>query len=597
MLDELESHSCFDHHYITHVHRHGVNLNQCKTRSHLEYLHLQILSIVTAAQLRRIFERRTNFDLRRLLNGAESFLSSLLDRLEFDIAMSTSSLQCLRLDPSLRKRAAEALLPSSKMKDILYIILVAEGKVITLIRPRKHSIHPAGFVNAYISFLRREGGDGAAEHAERSSATMSESGNPGDVPVTSNPTPTQRSIVPPYAACTQSGIALVCISGGGEFDSVRVWCDTVTGRLEKEGILDAIADSCSSGKTQYSVADLGIPGLRHFVYKSRSQVQITAPIFEDPYDNLEDHRRLITLYQTLHDAIHAKSGQEGTLKLQYIRTEKESVMGWITQPFEVYIALSPRLPKTAAVGAANAVARWVKKEEGRLFLRDAPATSIVTHMRKGFLSPRISSGFTMFGQSEKTNLVDSERRVKCTLAAFAREPTKFDKVTAGHARHLSRNSSSIFSMFFNSLGSASRLCAAIPPLTRSVVNRALSRPVPPPRGINDLFSTQALINTPHTAESITTPTEFLKAIGRSVETKVTLEKWEELWKLSGHELKKSGLAVRDRRYILWCMEKYRNGLPIESFAHEPKPKKTIRGWGPAVQNGKRIRSRKMKNKK
>lgn len=41
-----------------------------KTRSHLEYLHLQILSIVTASQLRRIFERRTNFDLRRLLEGA-----------------------------------------------------------------------------------------------------------------------------------------------------------------------------------------------------------------------------------------------------------------------------------------------------------------------------------------------------------------------------------------------------------------------------------------------------------------------------------------------------------------------------------------------
>ena len=44
--------------------------DQSKTRSHLEYLHLQILSIVTASQLRRIFERRTNFDLRRLLNGS-----------------------------------------------------------------------------------------------------------------------------------------------------------------------------------------------------------------------------------------------------------------------------------------------------------------------------------------------------------------------------------------------------------------------------------------------------------------------------------------------------------------------------------------------
>ncbi|KAF8073683.1 trafficking protein Mon1-domain-containing protein [Lyophyllum atratum] len=372
------------------------------TRSHLEYLHLQILSIVTAAQLRRIFERRTNFDLRRLLNGAESFLSSLLDRLEFDLAMSTSSLQCLRLDYSLRKRAAEALLPSSKMKDILYIILVAEGKVITLIRPRKHSIHPAdihivlntihspsilnspassswiplclpkfnpsGFVNAYISFIRRDGGD-AVSHEDGSHGPTAEIGNPQDVP---EPTPTQRSVAPPYATPTQSRLALVCISGGGEFDSIRGWCDTVTQRLEKEGIVDAITDACLSGQTQYSVADLGIPGLRHFVYKSRSQVQVTAPTFEDPYDSLEDQRRLMTLYQTLHDAIHAKSGQEGTLKLQYIRTEKESVMGWITQPFELYITLSSRLPKTAAVGAANAVARWVKKEEGKLFLRDAP---------------------------------------------------------------------------------------------------------------------------------------------------------------------------------------------------------------------------------
>ncbi|KAG6907859.1 hypothetical protein DXG01_007123 [Tephrocybe rancida] len=357
-----------------------------------------ILSIVTAAQLQRIFERRTNFDLRRLLNGAEGFLSSLLDRLEFDLAMSTSSLHCLRLDAALRKRAAEALVPSSKMKDILYIILVAEGKVITLIRPRKHSIHPAdihiilntihspsilnspassswiplclpkfnpaGFVNAYISFLRRD--NEVASDVGHASSVESES-------ITdTEPTPTQRSVVPPYATPAQSRLAIVCVSGSGDFDSIRGWCDSVTGRLEKEGTLDAITNACSSKQTQYSAADLGIPGLRHFVYKSRSQVQVTAPTFEDPYDAIEDHRRLITLYQILHDAIHAKSGQEGTLKLQYIRTEKESVMGWITQPFELYIALSPRLPKTAAVGAANSVARWVKKEETRLFLRDAP---------------------------------------------------------------------------------------------------------------------------------------------------------------------------------------------------------------------------------
>jgi hypothetical protein len=44
----------------------------------------------------------------------------------------------------------------------------------------------------------------------------------------------------------------------------------------------------------------------------------------------------------------------------------------ITQPFEMYIAVSHGLPKSAVISAANAVARWVKKEEGKLFLRDAP---------------------------------------------------------------------------------------------------------------------------------------------------------------------------------------------------------------------------------
>jgi hypothetical protein len=42
--------------------------------------------------------------------------------------------------------------------------------------------------------------------------------------------------------------------------------------------------------------------------------------------------RLVTMYQTLHDNIHARSGQKGPLKLQYMLTEKESVMGWVGFP-------------------------------------------------------------------------------------------------------------------------------------------------------------------------------------------------------------------------------------------------------------------------
>lgn len=128
-----------------------------------------------------MFERRNNFDLRRLLSGAsrqrtklplddslteglgtEPLLHSLLGRLEWDIAMSTSSLHCLKMEPMLRKSIADVLVPTSKIKvcpswlrflnrcslaisqDILYVILIAQGKVITLVRPKKHSIHPSG---------------------------------------------------------------------------------------------------------------------------------------------------------------------------------------------------------------------------------------------------------------------------------------------------------------------------------------------------------------------------------------------------------------------------------------------------------------------
>ena len=53
-------------------------------------------------------------------------------------------------------------------------------------------------------------------------------------------------------------------------------------------------------------------------------------MWDEEYDDAEARRRLVTLYQCIHDAIHGKSGQKGTLKLQYVRTQRESVMGWVS---------------------------------------------------------------------------------------------------------------------------------------------------------------------------------------------------------------------------------------------------------------------------
>ncbi|KIJ54396.1 hypothetical protein M422DRAFT_222003 [Sphaerobolus stellatus SS14] len=104
-------------------------------------------------------------------------------------------------------------------------------------------------------------------------------------------------------------------------------------------------------------------------------------------------------------------------------------------------------------------------------------------------------------------------------------------------------------------------------------SQAVTRPVPPPRG------------------SIQTPKDFLTAIGRSCETKLKVDSWEDMWKMGGYEMKHAGVGVQDRRYILWCLNKLRLGQDPSEIAHPVKPKKKIRGWGPSVQFGKRIRSR------
>jgi hypothetical protein len=95
------------------------------------------------------------------LLGTENFLHNLIDRAQYDFSFITSTLQPLRMNPVLREAAAASLIPPARFKvsyqtviflfrtgltrqDLLYVLLIAEGHIVTLLRPKKHSIHPSG---------------------------------------------------------------------------------------------------------------------------------------------------------------------------------------------------------------------------------------------------------------------------------------------------------------------------------------------------------------------------------------------------------------------------------------------------------------------
>ena len=43
----------------------------------------------------------------------------------------------------------------------------------------------------------------------------------------------------------------------------------------------------------YGCSELGIPGLRHFIYKNRAHVQVTSPVWDDQYESLDAQRRYV----------------------------------------------------------------------------------------------------------------------------------------------------------------------------------------------------------------------------------------------------------------------------------------------------------------
>lgn len=82
----------------------------------LTYVYNQILSVLTHSQLARIFKERRNYDLRRLLTGAEKFVDNLLNMMDVDPSFMLGAVRCLPLDSSVRDTVAQTIVQYAKTK-------------------------------------------------------------------------------------------------------------------------------------------------------------------------------------------------------------------------------------------------------------------------------------------------------------------------------------------------------------------------------------------------------------------------------------------------------------------------------------------------
>ncbi|KAG4066103.1 hypothetical protein HA402_001350 [Bradysia odoriphaga] len=114
---------------------------------------------------------------------------------------------------------------------------------------------------------------------------------------------------------------------------------------------------------------IGIPEIRHFLYKSKSNAQLLCSEVTMPYDTAEGFERLESLYYDIHNRIHSNNRP---LKLILETREEEIMLAWVTSGYELYATFEPMIDNNAVIALVNKLLGWIKKEEELLFILNAP---------------------------------------------------------------------------------------------------------------------------------------------------------------------------------------------------------------------------------
>uniref|UniRef100_A0A8C5RVJ3 Vacuolar fusion protein MON1 homolog n=1 Tax=Laticauda laticaudata TaxID=8630 RepID=A0A8C5RVJ3_LATLA len=314
----------------------------------LLYIYYQIVSLLTLTQLNRIFQQKQNYDLRRLLAGSERITDNLVDLMARDPSFLMGAARCLPMAAGVRD-VVSACLQQAKAKSLVFAILLSKNQLVSLVRKRDQFLHPIdlhllfNLISSSSSFREGEGWTPICLPKFNSSGFFH----------------AHISYLEPNI-----DLCLVLISTDREdFFTVSHCKQKFQEHLKKRGVHHALLEAVRT--PFYSVSQVGIPDLRHFIYKSKSSGLFTSPEIEAPYITEEEKERLLELYQYLHSRAHNSARPLNNI---YYTGSNENLLAWVTSAFELYVCFSPMGTKAAAVSGVNKLMKWIRKEEDRLFI-------------------------------------------------------------------------------------------------------------------------------------------------------------------------------------------------------------------------------------
>ncbi|KAK0157325.1 hypothetical protein PV328_011082 [Microctonus aethiopoides] len=320
----------------------------------LSYVYNQILFVLTQSTLTRVYEQRRNFDLRRLLSGSERLIDHLINFMDREPAFFLGAVKCLPLLPSMRDLITQTIVQTcGKIKNLVFGLLLANNQLVTLVRMKKFFIHPAdlhliqNLVASSESFKTAEGWTPICLPKFNANGFMH-----GHVS---------------YLAEDCQACLLLLTADRDVFPILSEAKQKIVEKLRRTNCLEAINESMN--RALITTMEIGLPEMRHVLYKCRSTAQFWSPGFQSPYTNDEEIERLLGQYQCLHHQLHAVNRP---LKLIFQQMHNETMLAWVTSGFELYATFEPLVTKPDAINAVNKLIKWIKKEEDRLFILNSP---------------------------------------------------------------------------------------------------------------------------------------------------------------------------------------------------------------------------------
>ncbi|KAL7746640.1 Vacuolar fusion protein mon1 [Sorochytrium milnesiophthora] len=394
--------------------------SEMQLRQQLVHLHSYIFFLLTHAQIQALFARSPNLDLRRLLqSSATSQLTHLCCLMDSEYRYFANCLETIAMDQRLRSKLGRAMvqgvqdvvdaaapssssglsLPGSNSSSsknlsrsedphaaLLYAMLVAQDKLVTLIRPRRHSLHPSDLHHLFTLL----------------SSPSSQQFHETDswVPLCL-PKFNDRGFLHAYISFSIApGVGLILVSC--DRDSLPLMCrlkEHMVGNMLKQGLVLALtkalsrppyapgeAVTLSPWQSLTSSADVvhqDLRCVRHFLYKARQHVQFTqssrpevdvprSPALSPSSPDMppSNKSRVLESYEILQAALHDPLAP---LKLIWRETTNTKTLAWVSSSFELYMIFDQHTNKVDGVRSANRIVKWVKQNEGTLFILDAPS--------------------------------------------------------------------------------------------------------------------------------------------------------------------------------------------------------------------------------